>query len=72
MPKSWTRPQFEEVNLGCEIAAKDEYDDDPSFLFTRKTGVRRAPSARAPELQREREHGGHARHDGRAVRVVAT
>jgi len=52
MPESWTRPQFEEVNLGCEIAAKDGDEDDPSFLFTRKTRVRRAPSPRAPSRER--------------------
>ena len=50
MPKSWTRPQFEEVHLGCEIGSRVEDEDDPSFLFTRKTGVRR----NAAEPQRER------------------
>ena len=41
MQQTWTAPVFEEVNLGSEIGTYYEDEDDPSFLFTRKTSIRR-------------------------------
>lgn len=49
MQQTWTAPVFEEVNLGSEIGTYYEDEGDPSFLFTRKTSVRRR--AAAPQAQ---------------------
>jgi hypothetical protein len=48
MQQTWTAPRFEEVNLGSEIGTYYEDEDDPSFLFTRKTTIRRRASAVTP------------------------
>jgi hypothetical protein len=39
--QTWTAPEFEEVHLGSEGDTPSEDEDDPSFLFLRKTSVRR-------------------------------
>lgn len=50
MQQTWTAPLFEDVNLGSEIGTYYEDEDDPSFLFTRKTSIRRRAVARpAPD-----------------------
>ena len=51
---TWTAPEFEEIHLGHEIGTHYEDEDDPSFLFTAKTVVRRRPIALERRLQRSR------------------
>jgi hypothetical protein len=52
MQQTWTAPLFEEVNLGSEIGTYYEDEDDPSFLFTRKTSIRRRAGASASPTAR--------------------
>jgi len=55
MPKTtWTKPEFEEVNLGSEIGTYYEDDEDPSFL------TRRGSGAATPSLERRTDSDGAA------------